>query len=462
MAVQTDDLAIDIKMIRKTVGRIEEALNRRFEKDASLYISNQKLQEIKELLNKSEFAKLYGLYTIKEHSPEILINVMIRNAWLINEIREVEINRYIRPIFKEANIRVIFPVIKEAIENRLQIPFVLKEFLLSIYYNCVPIHECERVLENPMDAKLVVLKSCLIRVIQAEQDINRTYLRLKRFMNDERLVNDRNILVQVFHHDKYTVIDKQVIAEKIYTDFFVDAINKQSLVPFCWVGGFVSLGPVALDVVVKQLQSTSVNDRYKRKMLTSNQILGAMVGKSDITEEDLLKIVRLYKDNNEVRYNLNYTLKFIKKEEVQQFLYHEFSKVNPDLAPPTDNAEEELTEQQLADLIDNDSSSARIVTMMYKADLKKQKKLVQYILDNYYIDDVEELIALYFSRLRKFEKEIIGPMILKYFEDNRDELTDYLIKSFLTAIEKNTMKDPISREFMQEHDFERFQRVFSN
>lgn len=462
MAVQTDDLAIDSKMIRKTVGRIEEALNRRFEKDSSLYISNQKLQELKELLNKNEFAKLYGLYTIKEHSPEILVNVMIRNAWLINEIKEVEINRFIRPIFKEANIRVIFQVIKEAIENRLQIPFVLKEFLLSIYYNCVSIDECERVLENPVDAKLVVLKSSLIRVIQAEQDINRAYLRLKRFMHDERLVNDRNILVQVFHHEKYTVSDKQVIAEKIYTDFFVDAINKQSFVPFCWVGGFVSLGPVSLEVVVRQLQSTSVNDRYKRKMLTSNQILGAILGNRDITEEDLLEIVRLYKDNNEVRYNLNYTLKFIKKEEVQQFLYLEFSKVNPNLAPPADNAEEELTEHQLADLIDNNSSSARIVTMMYKSDLKKQKKLVQYILDKYYIADVEELIALYFSRLRKSEKEIIGPMILNYFEDNSDELTDYLINSFLTGIEKNAMKDPISREFMQEQDFERFQRVFSN
>lgn len=462
MAVLIDDLAFENKMIRKTVGRIEEALNRRFEKDASLYISNQKLQEIKELLNKKEFARLFSLYKIQEHSPEILVNVMIRNAWLISEIKDVEINRFIRPIFKEANMRVIFPVIKEAIENRLQIPFALKEFLLSIYYNGVSIDECERILENPVDAKLVVLKSCLIRVIQAEQDVNRAYLRLKRFMQDERLVNDRNVLGQVFHHEKYTVRDKQILAEKIYTDFFVDAIYNQSFVPFCWVGGFGSLGPVALEFVVMELHSTTVNDRYKRKMLTGNQILGAIVGKRDITEEDLLKIVRLYKDNSEVRYNLEYTLKFIKKEAVQQFLYSEFSKVNPNLLAPMDNAEEELSEQQLDDLLGNGSSSARIVTIMYKSDVKKQKELVQYILDNYYIDDVEELIALYFSRLRKAEKEITGPMILNYFEENSDELTDYLINSFLTGIEKNAMKDPISREFMQEHNFERFQRVFSN
>lgn len=461
MTLVSEENQINNKLIRVTVGRISDALNRRFEKDASLYISNQQLLTIKELLSRNDFAKVFGLFATKEHSAEILAKAILNNAWLITKITQSEISRYIRPIFKVVNTSIVLPVVKDVIENKIQVPFELKDYLLQYYYMHAPLEECEDVLEDLEESKLIVFKTCLVRVIREETSISRAYLKLHHYMDDDRLQNDRMLVARALNYKELDEDDKEYIIEKIYEDYIYDAIMEDEQIDICWVGALTQLGRVALEFVISELEDSGRNDKRK-KVLTSGLILPVILSQPDITEEDLDTLIELYESNMEVRYNLNYTLSKIQKEAIRDYLYEGFSAVNPSLERPTPMNGGELTEEELEKLIDDEHSVRGIVTRLRSHKTRNQTKLIKHLLNTYEIEEIEELLMMYFDRLRGNDKDLISQVILKYFIENEDELTEDLCDSLLNSIERNSIQSIVAREFMQTHDFNRFKRVFGN
>lgn len=459
------------KDVKLTVNRINDALSRRFEKDASLYISKQEIEEIKSLLYNKQYYKVFGMFKTKKHSAEVLTKTIIRNAWLMYEISDREIKDYFNPIFSVCIPQILDLVLQDVVNNRIEMPFTLKETLTPLYYERASIDECENILENRDAIKLSVLKSCLKRVIQAESNISRAYRKLNTYLKDKRLESDPKLIPVALNFEKLTVSQKKDLAEKIYEDKLIDAFQENDKPPFNWISAFTALGETALTLLVKELESCSRGD-YRIRPLTGSQMLPRLI--NDSTEDGIgttiEKVVSLYQRNSNIRYNLIYTLKFIKNEEVKKYLINKFQTIDiPSSARNLLNdikyGESEIIEKldDLIGLIENGKSPAFIVSTLNRNKPVNQKEIIKELLNEYTIEnECEDFLYEYFKRLNRGTIEMCGELILKYFTENDEELTTNLTRGFLQSIETNNMRGKYARLFMQKHDFEQFKRVFGN
>ena len=71
------------KALFDALQRVERSLDERFEKDVSLYIPVEAVEDIKEQLYKGNYDYINNLYKARKYSAEILTNVVIKNAWLM-------------------------------------------------------------------------------------------------------------------------------------------------------------------------------------------------------------------------------------------------------------------------------------------------------------------------------------------------------------------------------------------
>ena len=99
---------IDQIRLSDTLQKINASLNKRFEKDADLYISKQDEFEIKKLLCNGAYAAIVNMSVGKEISPEIILKVIVRNAGLLTMVNAGKFERELKPILD--NVQSLLPI----------------------------------------------------------------------------------------------------------------------------------------------------------------------------------------------------------------------------------------------------------------------------------------------------------------------------------------------------------------
>ena len=80
--------------ISNTLKKVEKALDLRFERDSSLYISKEDTEKIKEALYNSKFQNINAF--IKKFGNKIVGKIILNNSWLIDFSRnERELKKFL-------------------------------------------------------------------------------------------------------------------------------------------------------------------------------------------------------------------------------------------------------------------------------------------------------------------------------------------------------------------------------
>ncbi|WP_455544086.1 hypothetical protein [Intestinibacter sp.] len=126
---------IDQRLINETLRKINESLNKRFEKDAELYISRQDEYELKKHICNNNFDAVVDMIKGKDINPEIVIKVFTRNAGII-EIKNINIfESKMKSVLKSVNYESISYMMEDILNNNVYIQKELRLLLFKYYIN---------------------------------------------------------------------------------------------------------------------------------------------------------------------------------------------------------------------------------------------------------------------------------------------------------------------------------------
>lgn len=126
--------ANEINALFGALKSINKCLDERFEKNAKLYIAAGDVEEIKELIYTGNYRRIVEEYVLsksKNFSPEIISNVLIKNAWLMRK-NDYEI---FKPIFETCNYAYFksFMFDEGVFDNKIEMPVDFRLMLIKIF-----------------------------------------------------------------------------------------------------------------------------------------------------------------------------------------------------------------------------------------------------------------------------------------------------------------------------------------
>lgn len=124
---------VDQLLLNDTLQKINASLNKRFEKDADLYISKQDEYEIKRNLCNEAYGGIVDMAKAKGISHEIVVKVIMRNAGVLN-VRDVgKFKRELRPVLKDADYKALTYMMEDILGNNVYMQEEIRHILFSYY-----------------------------------------------------------------------------------------------------------------------------------------------------------------------------------------------------------------------------------------------------------------------------------------------------------------------------------------
>ena len=126
---------VDQVLLNDTLQKINASLNKRFEKDADLYISKQDEYEIKKNLCNEAYGGVVDMAKAKGINHDIIVKVIMRNAGVLN-VRDVgKFKRELKLILEDANYRVLSYMMEDVLANNVYMQKDIRYILFSYYMN---------------------------------------------------------------------------------------------------------------------------------------------------------------------------------------------------------------------------------------------------------------------------------------------------------------------------------------
>lgn len=124
---------VDQILLNDTLQKINASLNKRFEKDADLYISKQDEYEIKKNLCNGAYAGVVDMAKAKGIGHDIIVKVLMRNAGILN-VRDInKFKRELKPILEDANYRALSYMMEDVLNGSIYMQRKVRHVLFSYY-----------------------------------------------------------------------------------------------------------------------------------------------------------------------------------------------------------------------------------------------------------------------------------------------------------------------------------------
>lgn len=126
---------VDQILLNDTLQKINASLNKRFEKDADLYISKQDEYEMKKNLCNEAYGGVVDMAKAKGISNDIIVKVIMRNAGVL-DVRDIgKFKRELRPILENANYKALSYMMEDVLGNNVYMQKKLRHVFFSYYMN---------------------------------------------------------------------------------------------------------------------------------------------------------------------------------------------------------------------------------------------------------------------------------------------------------------------------------------
>jgi len=220
-----------------TLQKIEKALDIRFEKDSSLYISKEDTEKIKQYLYQSNYQNIWSM--AQKLGYKIVTKVILKNSWMIDMNDKTNL-KYLTNIFDMLDNNFIAIHFKEVIDDKIYSTIEFKNFIELFYVKTLSVRELENIYQDTasikMDYKLAAFKQVLFYYAQtanSSQCLNFFKKEIERY-NLTHIVTNNNFLQEFINYldNKELVnwiIENELFNEKLYQNLLV--LDKETSFP---------------------------------------------------------------------------------------------------------------------------------------------------------------------------------------------------------------------------------------
>jgi len=306
-------------MENNTLKRIEKALDLRFEKDTTLYVSKEDAEKIKKSLYLNEWQNISAFN--KKLGSKILAKLIIKNNYLISfkeVLRDSSRMNILKEIFLSITGEYLLKISEDILEDLIFSTIGFKNFIISLALEEMSIKKCHEFYKD--ETKSIKNRSKCFRRILIEGYINEgNSYHIYRFISGEILENKElssylNSQAKSFLGDIFGVLDsfeKQNLANYIINE----KLNMGDTEPnfIFWSRAIINLRMEGFTKLLEYLIDNSIGDiRVKRKIVTK------MLPKFKTQIEDLEYkegINFVYKNGMDLRISL---IRMLKKPEIKE------------------------------------------------------------------------------------------------------------------------------------------------
>ena len=394
--------------ISDTLKKVEKALDLRFERDSSLYISKEDTEHIKEALYNSKFQNINAF--IKKFGNKIIGKIILNNSWLIDFNRN---GKELKKIFDAIDREFLKEISKDIIEDKKFSTSEFKLFIKQYYLESIPLEDCPKIYQDTNEL-IESRVTCFKRYLKEKYILENSASYIVRFIDSEfrdypKIYNhiqtkDSSFLSSIFNG--YAYIND--VIEWIISNKITDRRDR------VWNNLFLSNKDIALQ---KSVDYISIYPSWDNNI--SKYLIQRVLARFDNVDGFEESIVELYNNNRGIR------LLFIHMLEPPKFksknLAHTILDRFIDIGLPnkSESAVEKIISWQ------DDSSS--------KQGFKSREELIKVISNNY--QDFSSLNTLkHFSfQLTKTKIEIILDSYYNFFfDENLKYILSYYLANFLS------------------------------
>jgi len=443
--------------ISNTLKKVEKALDLRFERDSSLYISKEDTEKIKEALYNSKFQNINAF--IKKFGNKIVGKIILNNSWLIDFSRN---ERELKKIFNSIEREFLGDISKDIIEDKIFSTTEFKLFIKQYYLESIQFKDCPKIYK---DTKELIQNrvTCFKRYLKEEYILENSASNIVRFIDSEfndypKIYNhiqtkETGFLSSVFKH----YADMEGILEWIISNKITDRKDK------IWNNLFLSKKDIAFK---KSIDYISKNPSWDDK--TTKYLIQRVLVRFDKVDEFEENIVELYNDNWSIRLLFMHMIEppRFKNKELAHTILDRFEDIG--VANKSESSVEKIRNWQST----NDSKLgfqnrdeminaiskrgqdfSNLKTLDYYS-FKLNKTNKETILDTYYNRPFDESLKLILSYyLARFLSKRTIP---KHFHemnspDYIDEITNFIVKLNIntefskTFLEENKKYEELAR-----------------
>jgi len=398
-----------------TLKKVEKALDLRFERDSSLYISKEDTESIKQALYNSKYQNINAF--IKKFGNKIVVKIILSNSWLIDFNK----NRHeLKKIFDSVDKDFLQGVAQDVIEDNVFSTIEFKSFVKQYYLENTSIKDCSKIYENQQE----IIKNrttCFKRYLQEKYILENSGSNIVRFIDNEfnqypEMYNfiqtkNNNFLSSIFKdYDDINLILEWIIENKI-----TDKHDK------VWKNLFLLNKNAALEQIVMYISNHPSWDDYTTKYLIQKVLV-----KLSRAVEFQNSIVKLYKENWKIR------LLFLHMIEPPRFkdkdLAHSILEEFENIGFPNKS---ESSVEKIRNWEDKDDA---------KIGFENRDEIIKILSDKTQNFNNLKTLSYYSFKLNKTDKQIIVDTFYNYsFDENLRLLLSYYLANFLTK--KDILKD---------------------
>lgn len=201
----------EMRAVVDALARINRSLNERFEKDADLYIPPERVEKIKRLIHQGNYQQIVKeCLELKLYLPEVIANVLIKNAWLMKSSQY----KVLRPIFINCDKRYLQTIMNEGVfDNKLEMPSNFRLMLTSLFLEESDAAMCQQMLTQDLLFlnRPELRAACIVSAIRSMPPLER-YRRFKEYTKVAPYVlTEARTLKKLFPEDAFSSDVKEAI-----------------------------------------------------------------------------------------------------------------------------------------------------------------------------------------------------------------------------------------------------------
>ena len=268
---------IDQVLLSDTLQKINASLNKRFEKDADLYISKQDEYEIKKNLCNGAYGGIVNMTMAKGLSDDIVLKVILRNAGILDVANINDFKNSLKPIFEKADYRALSYMMEDVLSSNVYMQRKVRRILFKYYINGIPSTKKVQYWKQEslnLDGKerAILFNSILTKVNHKEP--TKTYTFRLDFLNDAfvrypEIMKDKEIFCRL--KDSLSESDQVKLFKHLCSEMQSPSIEGESY-NFILVDGYASYGEKAFNDAISQIKSSSPRN-FKQYIKVINKLL---------------------------------------------------------------------------------------------------------------------------------------------------------------------------------------------
>lgn len=309
---------VDQKLLNDTLQKIHASLNRRYEKDAALYISRQDENDLKKHLCNNAYAMAADMAKAKGINHDIVVKVILRNASLMDVKDTKRFHKELRSVLADADYTVLEHMMEDVFANNVYMQKVVRHILFSYYMGGIPVEKCidywesdtqfdsherlelyKRILEKSEEGG--ALRELDSKIAFMQRAFQRFPVLMKEWENGKRKTNGVLMLADCLtaseKADFFPHLSREMACPSIRDDLYKIAIQR----------AYESYGEQAYNDAVSQIRSGGPqrDDAYKRYISSIRTLL--------TQEKDLDRQLHMFDTLYQV-YNQGYLRTHISRE----------------------------------------------------------------------------------------------------------------------------------------------------